>query len=134
MPKKAAKPYAPTGRVVVFLELVERDLMREFTSREVAEVMECDHRAVGAFLEYSMRAGLIFRRSTGRKCYWRGNPYREGHVRGQSESANERRVRSGMLNAVQPRDGWVTSAEDIRVPKVVAGWKPPVMVPPRGCA
>lgn len=134
MPKKAPKPYVPSGRVVVFLEMVERDLMREFTSHEAAGIMGCDPRAVGAFLEHSMRAGLVFFRSTGRKRFWRGQPYREGHVRGQSESANERRVRSGMLNAVQPRDGWVTSADDIRVPKVVAGWKPPAMVPPRGCA
>jgi hypothetical protein len=100
----------------------------------VAAIVGCDIGAVGAFLEHSQRAGLIFSRTDGRKRVWRGQPYREGHVRGQSESANERRLRSGMLNAMQPVDGWTTSAEDIRVPKVVAGWKPPVMVPPRGCA
>jgi hypothetical protein len=122
------KPYIPTGKAALMIAEVDKDLTREFTSREASKIMDCDIRAVGASLEYATRNGLIFRRSDGRNCWWRGQPYRESQVRGQPESKNETRVRIGTLGSVQPRPGWVTSADDVRCQKVVPGWVPPKMV------
>lgn len=126
------KPYIPKGKAAPFLALIEKDQTREYTSREAAEIMECDHRAVGQFLEHPMRHGLVFSRSNGRLRFWRGQPYREGQVRGEPETPNETRVRIGTLSTVQPRAGWVTSADDVRYQKVVPGWTPPKMVCVRG--
>jgi hypothetical protein len=125
-------PYVPKGKAAVMVAEVEKDLTREFTSREASQIMQCDIRAVGASLEYATRNGLIFRRSNGKHCWWRGQPYRDSQVRGQPESPNETRVRIGTLSSVQPRAGWVTSADDVRYQKVVPGWTPPKMVCVRG--
>lgn len=126
------KPYAPKGKAALMVAEVEKDLMREFTSREASKIMDCDLRAVSVTLEYALRNGQIFTRSDGKKRYWRGQPYREGQVRYQAETPNESRVRAGYLNTVQPRAGWVTSEEDVRYQKVVPGWAPPKMVCVRG--
>lgn len=126
------KPYVPKGKAALFVAEAEKDLMREYSSREVSEVLGCDVRAVAKMLEYAARNGLIFSRSNGKNRYWRGHPYREGQIRYQPETANETNVRNGYLNCVQPRDGWVTSRDDVRYQKVVPGWTPPKMVCVRG--
>lgn len=127
------KPYIPKGKAALMVAEVEKDLMREFTSREAAGIMDCDVRAVGMTMEAAQRHGLIFSRSDGRNRFWRGQPYREGRVRYQPESPNETRVRTGCLNTVQPRAGWTTRSEDdVRFQKVVPGWTPPKMVCVRG--
>lgn len=122
------KPYTPKGKTSLLIAEMEKDLMREFTSREASQIMGCDLRAVGAFLEYSMRHGLVFRRSDGRTAFYRGAPYREGQERGEKETPNQTKVRNGYINCVQPVAGWVTSADDVRCQKVVPGWTPPKMV------
>lgn len=122
------KPYTPKGKAALFVAEAEKDLMREYTSRQVSEVICCDVRAVSKMLEYAARNGLIFSRSNGRNRYWRGHPYREGQVRCQPESANQTHIRNGNLNCIQPRADWMTSRDDVRCQKVVPGWTPPKMV------
>lgn len=122
------KPYAATGKAALFIAEAEKDLMREYSSREVAQIIGSDIRAVAKMLEAAARNGLIFTRSDGRNRYWRGQPYRESQVRYQPETPNETNVRNGYINCVKPVAGWVTSADDVRCQKVVPGWKPPKMV------
>lgn len=126
--------YEPKGKVAAFLRVVEADLSREFTSREVAQIVGCDPRAVTAMLDYTVKASLIFRRWVGKSAIWRGQPYNPDEVRREREAKEPRQARNPMKMAGQKGKGWQPEPGDPRIPRVVQGWTPPKMVPPRASA
>lgn len=120
-----AKPYSPKGKALLLLQAIESEPHREFTSAEAAAIMQCDRRAVAAQLEYPRRHGLLFLRKQGHALFLRGKPYSE-------QEGGNYCTRRTMQEPKAPR-GWTPSPDDLRIPRVVPGWRPPVMVPPRGC-
>lgn len=126
------KPYTPRGAIVPFLQAIEADPLREFTSRQAAEIMDCDYRAVASTLEYARRARLVFIRKERGALRIRGTPYRDQEAQDMARAATDKAMRlSGRKNGGV---GWATRPDDPRIPMVVPGWTPPQMVAPRGAA
>ena len=113
------KPYKPKGVVVKLLSAMRAEPEREFTAVECAEIMSCTPRAVGAFVEYSLKFGLISKRKENRKCFFRASPYTE-------EPAARLRAPTNPLK-LKPPGKWEPNPNDPRITRVVPGWKPPVM-------
>ena len=111
--------YKPRGVLLLLLAAVKAEPEREFTSEEAAAIMGCHRRAVGAFTEYAVRAGLLFKRSSRspRVLLLRGTPFPGGQQPQPTRTVSQ---------APEP-----VSTDDVRIPRVVEGWKPPTMVAPR---
>lgn len=124
--------YEPTGKILKLLAAVEAEPMREFHPREVAVIADCDVRAVTAMVEYARRARRIFRRREGRAWMYRGTPYRNREEAALPTGGRRKKQDPMNMRAAEVRK-WDPTADDPRIPKVVPGWRPPVMVPPRGC-
>lgn len=121
--------YTPKGKVVKFLQELDNDRFREFTTLEVAAIMGCDQRAVAASLHYPARNGLVFIRKEGKGLRIRGTAYSDQEKQDAARLATDRAIRARREHAAP--GGWLHNEEDVRILKVVPGWKPPVMVPPR---
>ena len=98
------------GKVAPLLQAIQAQPMREFTSAEAAQIMGIDPRAVCAAIGTARYNGLVFCRVVRKKLRIRGVPY---------EAAPE------------PAPAW-SPDHDVRVPRVVPGWRPPAMIAPRG--
>jgi hypothetical protein len=113
------KPYKPKGVVLNLLSAMRAEPEREFTATECAEIMGCIPRAVGAFVEYSLKFGLIAKRKENRKCFFRAAPYTDEAVPKLRTPTNQLKLR--------PPGPWTPDLDDPRIPRMVEGWKPPVM-------
>lgn len=123
------KESGPKGKIVKLLLAVESDRWREFDSKEAAEIMGCDIRAVSTSLEAARKAGYLFVRKERGTLRIRGTAYQDQAAQDVQRSGTDRAIRSAKSGRVP---AWATPADDPRIPKVVAGWCPPVMTPPRG--
>jgi hypothetical protein len=124
-------PYTPKGKVVLLLQAIENDRHREFNSKEAGKIMDCDKRGVGASIEYARRAGLLFCRTVRGAMYIRGIPYPDQAEQDAVREGTDKAMRSRGRTKAAP---WTPDPDDLRIPKVVPGWKPPVMTPPRAVA
>lgn len=104
------KPYKPAGKILPLLAAVQAEPMREITSAEAAKLMGCDIRAVSAAVKLPADAGLLFLRVHLQKLRIRGVPFQE--------------IKTEHVPAWSP-------VGDIRIPRVIPGWNPPLMVAPR---
>lgn len=116
-----AKHYQPKGTILPFLAAVSDDPYRVFSVPDAARIMDIPTRAVTATLAYAIKNGVIYRgKDSGGCVLYRGSPFS-----GQAPVAKP-------ASAAKPRklsaSGWPTTADDIRVPRVVPGWTPPKMV------
>lgn len=111
--------YTPHGRMIPLLAAMEAEPDRTFTGAEAAQIMDCDVRTVTAYVFYAARAGRVFKRVEGkgnkRKLFLRATPFEAPAVPVHTMRA-------------KPLRDWITTDEDVRVPKVVPGWTPPKMV------
>lgn len=122
--------YEPRGgRVVIMLERMAAEPQRIFSSTECAQIMGCKQSAVSPALLYAVKARSVFKRSTGKRC-----EYSATEMEGSVVLPPARRRARNPEKAQQLPARWTTSADDLRIPRVVPNWKPPVMVQPRGCA
>ena len=121
------KPYKPKGKVVPLIQAMQDDPSRIWNVQEVSSCIGVSPRGVGAMLTYALHAGVIFR-GVGEdgQMIFRGQPF----------AANVKPAELPILklNRVKGMTGWPTDPDDPRIPKVVAGWAPPRMVPPRAAA
>lgn len=117
------KPYIPRGKIVPFIEAVKANPERVWTISQIADVMGLHSRKVGGSLVYAERNGVVFRAKREGRLVYSGRPLPDGEPPPVPKKKLARRPGC---------DAWLTTPEDIRVPKVVPGWTPPVMVAPRG--
>lgn len=125
------KPYTPKGKIVPFLAAVKEDPARTWTAVQVAEAIGGKSHGVVAMLTYALRNEALYRGkdATGRMVF-RGRPFASKAI----EPLPLPPLVSPKQSRAKTASGWLTSEDDPRVPKVVAGWKPPQMIPPRqGC-
>lgn len=110
--------YNPRGVLLLLLDAVKAEPEREFTSEEAAQIMGCPRRAVWAYTAYAVRAGLLFKRVERKVLLLRGTPFP-----GAQPPEEQRPRRASKLVPA--------FADDVRISRVVEGWKPPAMVAPR---
>jgi hypothetical protein len=119
--------YKPKGKIIPLLEAIEADRLRVFSVAEAAALMKVPRCAVMAMVAYAIRAGLIFR---GKDVAGRAV------LRGTAFPAGQAAVLPPFTEAIcKPRrkaPGWRPDEDDVRIARVVPGWTPPKMVPPRG--
>lgn len=110
-------PYVPRGRVTLLLEAFRDEPKRVWTTSEVARLIEVGHREVSAYVSYAIKAQVIHRVKRGRDVFYSLTPFRD----------------APKPPPAKPRKPAAWNPEgDPRIPQVVAGWRPPTMVPPRG--
>jgi hypothetical protein len=113
--------YEPKGCMLVWLAAMREEPERIWTSAEAAKVMGVHVRTVGSYAAYAEAAGVIHRQSSRKPVTWGLKPPAGGVLE---------RAKQGRWTAKEvPR--W-NPGDDIRVLRVVPGWKPPQMVAPRG--
>lgn len=120
------KEYAPKGRVLAILPMFAAEPNRVFKSDEISKILGCDLKGVSATLEHPIKNGLVYRMKFPghRAIHFKGSPFD-----GQEVKVRERtRARGKRDYAVKLQDGWLTSMDDPRVPKVIPNWTPPKMV------
>jgi hypothetical protein len=122
MTTRIPKQWVPTGAIVPFMEAVAANPTRQWSYPEIARVMGIPSRRVSATVLHVVERGLLFRGGSHRETLLSGVPFPEpAPLRKSSDRP-------------QIAEGWVTSQDDIRVQKVVPGWTPPKMIPPRAAA
>jgi len=124
------KVYTPKGKIIPFLKEMDRDPERVWTLPEAAVILCIASNGVVPMVTYALRAKRMFRGlNAAGKTILSGRPFPGQSLPVPAPRHNERqRVKKAHL-----AENWVTTHEDIRVPKVIPGWRPPAMVPPRGC-
>jgi hypothetical protein len=124
MTTRIPKPYTPKGIVVPFIEAANAEPHRIWSYPEAAEVMGIIVKKVSATVATAVEAGLLFK---GRRL--------GATVLSAREFENVAPPpRNRHLHLIKIADHWTTTMDDPRVPKVVAGWVPPKMNPPRAAA
>lgn len=120
--------YSPRGKLVPFLEAVKDDKDRVWTVAEVGRVIGVRANGVIPMLTYALRNQVLFRGKTpeGRTAI-RGVPFP-----GQDVAIPPPRPDALTRARAKGKGQWTPDPDDLRIPKVVAGWKPPQMVAPRG--
>lgn len=113
------KQYQPKGRMVILAAAIRAEPTRIWTSRELADVMGISVRKVGGYVTYALGNAVLFRKKEGRFITYSGTPFP-----GQ-EPAPALKKRS--YAKYKPASQW-TPEGDIRIPRVVPGWRPPQMV------
>lgn len=122
--------YEPKGKMLQWLTAMRAAPENTvWTAAEAAQVMGCPVRQVNAYAAYALDRGVIFRQVLGagkrRKSLFSLQPFpSQAAPRAVLKASRER-----MVAKAPPR--WVPEPDDLRIPRVVPGWKPPVMVPPR---
>jgi hypothetical protein len=118
------KAYAPKGAIVPLMEAVAAKPAKRWTYEEAGNLMGMKSRRVSATVTYAVQAGLLYRGKWNGQTAISGVPFPPE----DSRQAQPRRK-------VPLCDGeWPTTHDDPRVPKVVPGWVPPKMNPPRAVA
>jgi hypothetical protein len=113
--------YEPKGCMLVWLAAMRDEPNRIWTSAEAAKVMGVRVGTVGSYAAYAEAAGVIHRQSNKKPVTWGLKPPEGGVL----APAKKGRWTAKAIPQWDP-------GEDIRVPRVVPGWKPPQMVAPRG--
>lgn len=121
---KPTKPYTPTGKIVPFIEAMRDDPHRIWTIADIARVMGLQSNKVGGSLLYAERNGIVFRGKRNGLTVFRGVPFEFGGREPPPAKKKPSRI-------IQITGGWATPPDHIRIPKVIPGWTPPVMVAPR---
>lgn len=124
------KEYAPRGKVVPLLQAMEENPDRCWSLQEAAVLLKTPKNGVMSMVTYALRAGVIHRGrdTSGGGVILRKTPFAPGEALpapGKIENHGRRAKTHG---------AWTPEAGDIRIPRVVAGWVPPVMTPPRSLA
>lgn len=122
MTTRIPKPYTPKGIVVPFIEAASAEPSRIWSYPEAAEVMGIIVKKVSATVATAVEAGLLFKGRRLGATVLSAKPF--------ENIAPPPRNRH--LHLVKMADSWMTTMDDPRVPKVVAGWVPPKMVCVRG--
>lgn len=124
------KPYAPRGKILPLLAVMKAEPERTFTLPEAGEVMGIHQHKVIAMVTYALRAEIMFR-AKNEKGRW---VLKGSQFTGLNEPAPAPIQNLGRTLSKHRDNPWRTTEDDIRVPKVVPGWRPPQMVAPRGGA
>jgi hypothetical protein len=120
--------YKPRGAVVRLITAMRNEPEREFTSRECANIMDCESRAVSPMTVYAMADGIIDRRKVGATFVYRLKPYTKEELGERLANRKAEKPRNPLKLKEAPPPPWVPDPDDPRISKVVPGWKPPVMV------
>lgn len=113
-------PYTPRGKIIPLLKLMREDPMREWTAKDVVAVIGGKPQGASPMLEYAVKAEVIHRsKNADGLMVFRAQPYRASE-----QVPAEKRLRMPKVNIV---NGWATSCDDPRIPRVVPGWVPPRM-------
>jgi len=120
------KEYEPRGLIVPFIKAVKAEPERVWTVADAIRITGQRSNKLGGSLTYALRHRIIYRGKRDGLTVYLGVPFPEGNVDPPPlKERYERRIRKSAGN------GWITTEDDIRVPKVVQGWTPPQMVAPR---
>jgi hypothetical protein len=122
MPVKG-QPYQPRGKIVPLINLVKADPDRIIFTDEACRICCERSNKMGGSLTYALRARVIFRGKVHGKTAYRGKPFEVGAMPPPDAPVKLAR-RKG--------EEWQPDPGDLRIPKVIPGWKPPQMVAPRG--
>lgn len=114
--------YQPRGRVKVLMDAMRDDPHRVWTVREIARLLKVRTNEVTAYALYAMKAQALFRGKRDGETVFAPMPFPEH----EALTPKKRKVRPANRTAVNWNPG-----DDIRVPRVVPNWRPPVMVAPR---
>jgi hypothetical protein len=124
MTTRTPKPYEPKGAIVPFMEAVAANPKRVWTYPEAARVMGLEARRVSATVLHAVQCGYLYRGGKRGSTVLSGTPFAPEY----DKPVQSRRK-------VPLCEGeWPTTMDDPRVPKVVQGWTPPKMTPPRVAA
>lgn len=116
-------PYEPKGRAAVLLDEMRKDRARRWTYAEVAKLLDIQPKAVGATVQNSVRAGLIYAGYTEEaRMALSVEPFPE-HLRQKPKPMGKVRDQ-----ARKPPKEWTPDPTDPRIMRVVPGWTPPKMV------
>lgn len=115
--------YAPRGRLRVLLDAMHGDPDHVvWTAPEAARVLLVGSRELGAYTQYAVRAGVLFRTKRDGLILFSLRPFPD-----QEKGEEKRKARK----QAKPVPVW-NPGDDPRVPRVDPNWRPPVMVAPRG--
>jgi hypothetical protein len=114
MTTRIPRPYTPTGVITPLMEAVKDEPTRLWNYQQAAEVMGITASRVSATTLKAVEAGLLFRGPRDGVTHLSGQPFKTS--------------KGLKITNIRMRDDWTTTMEDVRVPKVVAGWVPPRMV------
>ena len=121
--------YEPRGLIVPFIKAVKAEPERIFTVAEAIRITGQRSNKLGGSLTYALRHRILYRGKRDGLTVYRGIPFPEGNIDPpEVKEKYVRRIRKAGSN------GWITTEEDVRVPKVVQGWVPPRMIAPRSAA
>lgn len=118
--------YSPKGKILLLLAEMERDPARVWSIPEAGAVMGVRSGGVIAAVTYALRAERMYRGLKDGRAVLSGTPFPVDALPPPTGKKYRSRVKSA--------SGWETDPDDLRIPRVVPGWKPPVMVPPRATA
>lgn len=117
-----ARHYQPRGRLNFLLDAMQGDPDRVvWPAAEAARVMKVGSREVGAYTQYAVKAGVLFRSKRDGDVQFSLRPFPE-----EAKAAKKSRERK----EAQTGTAW-NPATDHRIPRVDPAWRPPVMVAPR---
>lgn len=116
--------YIARGKIVPFIEAAQAEPTRVWTCAEAARLIGLKSNKLGGSLIYAIRGGIIHRGKRGGQIVYSATPLPDialppPKVQTYRDRHPERFV---------PGKAWATDTDDVRVPKVVPGWKPPQMV------
>lgn len=118
MNKPAPVTYNPVGPMKRWYEAMKAEPDRIWTTKEISAVLEIAPKRVHGHVSFALSKGAIYRGKRGRWTLYalKDFPPDERHPRNETEDQ-----RRGALPVWEPEN-------DMRIPKVVAGWTPPKMV------
>ena len=125
-PGTDATTYKPKGRMKVWLDAMQADPARVWSSEEAGAVMGVPLRQVSGYANFAVSKGVIYRGERNHRAVYSLNPFAPEEAKPFTGMRRVERVKRAEIP-------W-TSHNDPRIPRVVPGWKPPVMVAPRGNA
>jgi hypothetical protein len=125
-----AGPYQPKGKVTLLIAAMHEQPHRIWSMTEAADAMDVNVRGVMAMVNYALRAEIMYAGLQDGNRVLALRPFMKGGLPPPDRHENaERKAKRGAK-----REPWQPDPGDVRIPRVVPGWKPPVMVAPRGMA
>lgn len=125
-PAYRPKPYEPKGKVLQLLYAMEEEPGRVWSLPEAARVMETGANGVMALVAYALKAGAMYRGKVMNAVALSPKPFKEGGM--------DPKPAFRAIAPLPPVGCWKQALDDPRIPRVVEGWTPPKMVPPRASA